>query len=130
MTTICEGAQPNPFVDLRNHFHIDHIFPANRFTLKRLTKAGIPEARAEEWQPLFNKLPNLQLLEGAFNNEKREKLPADWLQARYPVDADRKHYCMIHDLGEVPEEIRGFDDFFAARRERIRAKIEATVNAA
>lgn len=97
--------------------------------MKRLAKAGVPEVRAEEWQSLFNKLPNLQLLEGAFNNEKREKLPADWLQTRYPVDADRKHYCMIHDLGTVPGEILGFGDFFAARRERIRAKIEATVNA-
>ena len=30
-----------PFVDLRNQFHIDHVFPAARFTQRRLKKAGI-----------------------------------------------------------------------------------------
>lgn len=60
-----------PFVDLRNHFHIDHVFPQARFSNSRLRKAGVPDDQIEELQQLSNRLANLQLLEGAFNNEKR-----------------------------------------------------------
>ena len=31
-----------PFIDLSNHFHIDHIFPKARFTERRLRDAGVP----------------------------------------------------------------------------------------
>lgn len=52
------------FVDLRNQFHIDHIFPTSQLTPARLTRAGIAN---EQLRQLANELPNLQLLEGSVN---------------------------------------------------------------
>jgi len=37
-----------PFVDFRNQFHVDHIYPRSRFTRKRLGKAGFTDEAAEE----------------------------------------------------------------------------------
>jgi hypothetical protein len=119
-----------PFVDLHNQFHIDHVFPISRFTALRLTKAGVPEAKIEQFAELANSLGNLQLLEGASNVEKRAILPAEWLAKRYPLESDRAHYAKIHELGEVPTDIASFDQFVEARRERLRAKITSIVNTA
>lgn len=116
------------FVDLRNQFHIDHVFPISRFTAARLKRAGVPEADIEELGQLANELPNLQLLEGAINNEKRATLPAAWLRERYPTETDRDHYQSIHMLGDVPEDIEGFKAFWAARRERLRQRLSDILN--
>jgi hypothetical protein len=74
------------------------------------------------------RLSNLQLLEGAFNNEKRQKLPADWLAGRYPKATERANYCSLHDLGEVPAGITAFEEFYKARRTRLFDKITDVIN--
>jgi hypothetical protein len=94
-----------PFVDLRNQFHIDHVFPISRFTALRLSKAGVPESEIDHFIEIANSLGNLQLLEGAMNVEKRAVLPAEWLAVRYPIETDRTHYASIHELGQVPSDI-------------------------
>ena len=75
-----------PFIDLSNHFHIDHIFPQSRFTDRRLRDAGVPDDKVEDFKQLKNGLANLQLLQGPENNEKRAKMPADWLSQMYRDD--------------------------------------------
>jgi hypothetical protein len=77
---------------------------------------------------LANALPNLQLLEGTVNIEKRAALPDAWFRERYPTESDREHYRSIHLLGVVPEGIEGCEEFWAARRERLREKITAVLN--
>ena len=113
-----------PFVDLRNQFHIDHVFPISRFTARRLRKAGVDEDLFEEFQEKANQLANLQLLEGAFNNEKRTTLPAEWLSKRFGSSKDREAYCDRHDLGEMPDDILAFSDFFDARHQRLKKRID------
>lgn len=117
-----------PFVDLRNQFHMDHIFPISRFTASRLKKAGIAEAEIEKLGQLANELPNLQLLEGPANTEKRATMPAAWLDARYSVARDRDHYRSIHLLGDIPGDIQDCETFWEARREQLRAKITSVLN--
>jgi hypothetical protein len=117
-----------PFVDLRNQFHVDHVFPANRLTSSRLKRAGVPDDRIEAFVDRRDRLSNLQLLEGPINIEKREMLPAGWLRQRYPNASDREHYCRLHDLGEVGEEMVDFEAFYDARRERLRDRIAHVVN--
>ena len=112
-----------PFVDLRNQFHMDHIFSFSRFAPTRLRRSGVSEDKIELYREDANKLGNLQLLEGPINNEKREKLSLDWLNQRFPDLANRQHYCVLHDLGEVPDNIIMFDQFYEARRQRLREKI-------
>jgi hypothetical protein len=110
-------------VDLRNQFHIDHVFPISRFTPTRLRRAGVPEELIDEYRENANHLANLQLLEGAFNNEKRASLPAEWLSKKFKDPEERQAYCSRHDLKAVPDEIIGFGPFIKVRRERLKEKI-------
>ena len=113
------------FIDLSNHFHVDHIFPEARFTDRRLMNADVPDDKIEDFKKLRNGLANLQLLQGAENNEKRAKMPADWLSQTYCGDPKGKQaYEDRHLLGEVPEKIMEFDVFYDARRVRLKSKIE------
>jgi hypothetical protein len=116
------------FVDLRNQFHIDHIFPISRFTATRLRKSGIAEGEIERIGELANELPNLQLLEGPANIEKRATMPTEWLAGRYSVEGDREHYRSIHLLENMPSEIRDCESFWAGRRERLRERISTVLS--
>ena len=81
--------------------------------------------KINDFRQRMNGLANLQLLQGAENNEKRAKMPAEWLSQTYSDDPKGKQaYEDRYLLGEVPEEITGFDDFYAARRVRLKSKIE------
>jgi hypothetical protein len=115
------------FVDLRNQFHIDHVFPYSRFTPTRLKKAGILDEKIEALAREANELANLQLLDGAANNEKRAALPVPWLDSLFPVNRDREHYISIHLLRDIPSEIAGCEAFWSSRRERLRTKITAVL---
>ncbi|MGO1076396.1 DUF262 domain-containing protein [Inquilinus sp. CA228] len=66
-----------PFVDLRNQFHMDHVFPISRFTPARLQRQGFGEADIDTLARHANTLPNLQLLDGAINIEKRAIMPKE-----------------------------------------------------
>jgi hypothetical protein len=119
-----------PFVDLRNQFHLDHIFPISRFSAAKLRKAQIADADMERLPTLANSLANIQLLDGPANNEKRAALPAEWLAVHFPDPNVREHYCQQHMLGAVPSDLVGFADFCERRRERLRSAIKASLNVA
>lgn len=114
-----------PFVDLRNQFHLDHVFPISRFSVAKLRKEGFDETVAEAMSLHANALPNLQLLEGAINNEKRAALPHDWLSRSYPDAQSRQHYLLKHELGDVPPDLASFESFFQERQERLRLRLYA-----
>ncbi len=80
-----------PFVDLRNQFHIDHIFPRARFTKRRLASAGVPQEMTDDFIWHRDGLANLQLLQGAENNEKRAKMPNEWLRQSDPIPQAVRH---------------------------------------
>lgn len=112
-----------PAVDLTNQFHIDHIFPKSRFTNRRLAKAGVSEDDWDWYQEACNELPNLQLLEGPLNNEKRKSMPAAWLQKTFSDKEARAEYRRVQRLGAVPTEMTGFRDFYEARRGKLREAV-------
>lgn len=112
-----------PFVDTRNHFHIDHVFPKSQFTPTKLKKAKVPDDEVDPFREKANQLPNLQLLEGSENLEKLATLPAEWVKATFLKVADRKNYCTIHLLGEIPDTLTEFGEFYESRREALRKRI-------
>lgn len=112
-----------PFVDLRNHFHVDHVFPQARFTTTRLVKAGVPMDEVEQFQTMRDGLANLQLLEGASNIEKQQTMPADWLRKAFADPAHRAEHCDRHLLPNVPDEIVDFPTFYEARQHLLRRRI-------
>ena len=112
-----------PFVDLRNQFHVDHIFPSSRFTDRRLRDAFVPDDKVAALSDHKDRLANLQLLQGAVNTEKSATMPAAWLSDTYADDASRHEYEERHLLGRVPDAITEFDTFYSARRERLKKRI-------
>ena len=114
-----------PFVDLRNQFHIDHVFPISRFSRAQMRETGFQEGSIDTMARRANELPNLQLLEGAMNNEKRAAMPNEWLVKHCPNPATREHYLEKHLLGDVPPDLHGFEAFHAARKDLLRARLTA-----
>ena len=115
-------------VDLRNNFHIDHIFPRSRFSNARLLNAGVSDDQFENFRNCANRLGNLQLLDGDINTEKQATLPAKWLDECFSDSHERHAHCERHYLGDVPERIIDFEEFYRARRKRLRALIAGRVN--
>lgn len=112
-----------PFVDLSKHFHVDHIFPYGRFTSSNLRIAGVAEDDILRFRDCANRLGNLQLLIGRINNEKRMKLPLEWLESHFVTPEERQRHCNDHALGVLPDNILDFGKFYLERRERLRRRI-------
>ena len=112
-----------PFVDVRNHFHIDHVFPKARFTRPRLKKAGVSDDEIEDFQEMADGLPNLQLLEGPENLEKLASMPSEWIKKAFASESDKTNYRKNHLLGEVPDSMAEFRTFYTTRREALRTRI-------
>ena len=106
-----------PFVDVANSkFHVDHVFPRAKFSRPALERAGLTYDEGTEVRERMNRLGNLQLMPGPENISKQDKLPYEWLQEEYP-DVDKRDFeVRQHDLGDVPEDVRGFVDWYEARR--------------
>ncbi|MFH5805817.1 DUF262 domain-containing protein [Alienimonas sp. DA493] len=112
-----------PFIDVtHHHFHVDHVFPKSRFTNAKLKKAGVPEEDFDDFKEMADSLPNLQLLEGAENVEKRASMPSTWMDGALSAPA-RTNYCDNHLLGEVPDTLTEFRTFYDARRDALRSRI-------
>ena len=117
-----------PYLDSRDGSDIDHVFPKSRFAPTRLKAAQIDEELFDEFRDRSERLANLQLLDRSVNNEKRATLPSDWLGVHCPSPEAHKIYCDRHQLGDVPEQITGFMDFYSQRRARLLARIAGLVN--
>lgn len=109
-------------LDLRHHFHIDHIFPKSLFTVRQLAANGFSEEEVLSLRDKADGLPNLQLLGGIENQEKRSMLPVEWL-ATLESDEDRDKYRDLHLLGSLSSDLSGFIEFYSMRRKRLKSKI-------
>jgi hypothetical protein len=71
---------------------------------------------------VVDRLPNLQLLEGAENFDKRAKLPAEWVRTQYPDPTARAGWLAANDLHDLPE-ISDFLTFYEARQVRMKDRL-------
>lgn len=108
-----------PTLDFRNKFHQDHIFPKRLFTAKRLQARNIPEADIDYYLNSFNRLANLQLLEGVPNIEKSGKDFSEWLEETYPKPEDRKAYMEKNYIPDVDLSLENFAEFIKEREKLI-----------
>lgn len=116
-----------PGLDLSKAFHQDHVFPKSRFSVAKLRAAGIEAADLDEYRSRFNLLPNLQLLAGTANIEKLDRLPADWLETAFPTVEHRRSYTEANDLDGLDLDFSAFPRFFQERRDRMREKLQRTL---
>jgi hypothetical protein len=117
-----------PFVDTRNQFHIDHVFPTAKFHARKLKQLGFSDDVIERLQDMKDRLPNLQLLQGPDNQSKNDEMPAKWIAGTYKKDEDRKDYISRHMLDGVMTDLSGFDTFFAGRRTALLERISTVLN--
>ncbi len=80
-----------PWADLKNVFHIDHIYPKSQFTERRLKK-GVASDAMEFYMNNVNYLGNLQLLDGTQNKEKNDSDFHVWLADNYKDSSKLKDY--------------------------------------
>lgn len=116
-----------PGFDFSRHFHVDHIYPKGLFTTSKLRKAGVPEERMESFKTWANRLPNLQLLEGTINNEKRQKIPSEWYEASWPDAEARLRHLHSQGIDQLPDDITKFDDFYLQRKALLLERIRQVV---
>ena len=116
-----------PGLDLGKKFHEDHIFPKSRFTKRKLTEAGVPPDKIDDYLDTVNLLPNLQLLAGTANIEKQDSLPAAWIEAAFPSEDKRATYLAENDLDGLPLDLGDFTAFFEQRKQRIRTRLLAAL---
>lgn len=121
-----------PHVDTANHvFHIDHVVPRAQATPAKMDRAGLGEDDPDHQYILagINRLSNLQLLPGRENEVKSAMFPRQWMASdAFADDRDRDSYARGQELGDwraLPEDLRGFREFYDARRERIMERLKA-----
>jgi Protein of unknown function DUF262 len=105
-----------PGIDVRNEFHVDHVFPRSRFTAKRLEQAGIAADHIAAFLDRVDRLPNLQLLEGSINVSKQDTLPLEWAESHHPDPQQRGLYFAGHDLDGLPADLADFLEFVDRRK--------------
>lgn len=115
-----------PLVDLRYQFHVDHIFPRDQFSQRKLRDAGVPDELVAIFQEEKDSISNLQLIEGTANLEKAAKLPTEWLDS-LGNDKKQQKYKESHLLDDLPDSICEFDEFCRSRRRELKRRIVRTL---
>jgi hypothetical protein len=114
-----------PGIDVRDPFHMDHLFPQAWFTRRRLREAGVDERHIDAHLDARDRLGNLQLIRGMDNTRKRDLSPQDWFAAEYPDAAARREVLAANFVDDLPADFAGFLDFYDDRRGRMRERLSA-----
>lgn len=113
-----------PWANLRNNFHVDHIFPKSLFSRSALARRGIEGEQAEDFIRKSGSLANLQLLEELPNIEKGNREFLEWLDMSIPDDASRSDYLKKHLIPDVDFAFENFLEFIDARESLLRTALE------
>lgn len=109
------------------HTHMDHFFPKSRLTRRRLEHLGLQSPMINNIRDRMNQLPNLVLLRGSDNTSKGNAMPGEWMGSRFETERARRTFENDHDLGEVPDDVSGFVDWYEARRKRMLIKLQELI---
>lgn len=114
-----------PWADMRNHFHIDHMYPKSSFTRKKLEKRKLSSEQIEFALENYNNLVNLQLLEAIPNIEKNDCDFDKWITKTVHPNAisDYKVKNLIPQNTDLT--YANFMEFFNLRKELIIEKLKS-----
>lgn len=104
-----------PWADMRNNFHIDHMYPKSAFTVKRLGKRGITGDAVQFYMDNYNYIGNLQLLEAIPNIEKSAMDFNEWIEKYIPQKAQSDYKKKHLISSDVELSFDNFKEFFEAR---------------
>lgn len=111
-----------PWADLRQNFHIDHMYPKSAFTTKNLKEQGVPDVKFEEFLKKSNYIGNLQLLESIPNIQKNSMEFKDWINQIGSV-AEQDDYKKKHYVPNVNLDFVNFDVFLEEREKLLIQKL-------
>ncbi len=112
-----------PFIKHGHTFHVDHVFPKGRFPTPSRPKVEFDDATVLKLTDKSDRLGNLQLLLGPINNEKRKKMPLEWIKETFPKEEDQALYVHQHMLSGLSNDLKDFPEFYDQRREVLRERI-------
>lgn len=113
-----------PWADMRNHFHIDHMYPRSKFTRKQLKQHGLTDEQVEFALKNYNYLGNLQLLEAIPNIEKSSRDFDTWLKDAIPAEALDGYKAKHLIPADIELTYANFQQFLAAREDLITQKLK------
>jgi hypothetical protein len=117
-----------PWLDFRNQFHQDHIHPKSYFTRSQLVRRGVTDPVVlQQYQERFDRIPNIQLLQGVPNLEKSNKPFKVWLEEQYPLEDERQAYMQQHYIPDLDPAFEHFVEFYESRRNLMRSKLREIV---
>lgn len=112
-----------PWADMKNHFHIDHMYPKSKFTHKQLKKHGLTDEEIEFALKNYNYLGNLQLLEAIPNIEKSNCDFDTWLHSTIPMES-LQDYKLKHLIPtDMDLTYTNFQKFLSEREDLIVEKL-------
>ena len=118
-----------PFFNHGHEFQVDHIFPKGRFTPRILLEAGFEGSEVEDVIDKSKRLANLQILLDELNNEKRKKMPLEWLKELCRGNlVDEQEYIQRHMLEGVSNDLKDFPRFYEKRRSALISRIGQVLN--
>ena len=113
-----------PWADMKNHFHIDHMYPKSKFTHKQLKKHGLTDEEIEFALKNYNYLGNLQLLEAIPNIEKSNCDFDTWLHSTIPMES-LQDYKLKHLIPtDMDLTYTNFQKFLSEREDLIVDKLK------
>lgn len=106
-----------PELNIKHIFHMDHIHPKKYFSYAQLKKANYTDDQIKFYSASFNKLPNIQLLEGNENKQKNSTELSKWIVTEYKTDTSMAAYKKLHYIPEeISLEMKDFQQFFKERK--------------
>jgi hypothetical protein len=114
--------------DFSHHFHVDHVYPQGLFSKTNLKSLNLSEDEVEKLKYMSNCLPNLQLLEGTINNEKRAKMPIEWYETLWPDAAARTAHLQAQGISFLVDDLSEFSLFYDDRKKTLRSRISMVLN--
>jgi hypothetical protein len=114
--------------DFSHHFHVDHVYPQGLFSKTSLKSLDLSEDEVEKLKYMSNCLPNLQLLEGTINNEKRAKMPMEWYKTLWPDGAARAAHLQAQGFSFLVDDLSDFSLFYDDRKKTLRSRISMVLN--
>ncbi|HCW09370.1 MAG TPA: hypothetical protein DGG95_18600, partial [Cytophagales bacterium] len=112
-----------PELNLNHTFHMDHIHPKKYFSEGRLKKRGYNDEQVKFYLSHFNKLSNIQLLEGNFNKQKSGTELSLWIKDTFKSNGSLAAYKMLHLIPENTSlEFDNFTNFYSERKKLLSQK--------
>ncbi len=118
-----------PDVDFNNRFHQDHIFPKTFFKKSQFKKKDIKEDEHEFYLKNYNRIGNLQLLEGQSNEEKSNKDFKEWFEKTYKSKDEQEDFKRKNLIPtNLSLDFTNFKEVFEKRNELITEKLNRVLN--